>query len=154
MLGYNYGKVLIIPWFWVCQVSAYASVAQGSEYAWIWLNNARWQGSEYAWSMFHSVLTKPPVLTMPGLRIWQGYEYGRVTQGAEYAYALIMFQYAWLYLKNAEYEWIYWHIPEKAECWICQNSECGWCSTQHKSTVQITLSSCRNRDVFRAPSNI
>ena len=30
--GCNYGRVLNIPGFRVCQVSAYASVAQGSEY--------------------------------------------------------------------------------------------------------------------------
>ena len=41
-------------------------------------------GSEYAWSTFHRVLIKPPVLHMLGLRIWQGCEYARVTQGAEY----------------------------------------------------------------------
>ena len=39
----------------------------------------------YAWSTFHRVLSKPPVLNMPELRIWQGCEYARVTQGAEYA---------------------------------------------------------------------
>ena len=33
MLGYNYGRVLNILGFSVCQVSAYARVAQGSEYA-------------------------------------------------------------------------------------------------------------------------
>ena len=74
-----------IPGFRVCQVSAYASVAQGSEYARIWLNNALWKCSEYAWSTFHIVLNKPPVLNMPGLRIWQGCEYARVTKGVEYA---------------------------------------------------------------------
>ena len=31
----------------------------------------------------HKVLNKYPVLNMPGLRIWQGSEYGRVTQSAE-----------------------------------------------------------------------
>ena len=31
--GYNYGRILDIPGFRACQVSAYASVAQGSEYA-------------------------------------------------------------------------------------------------------------------------
>ena len=36
----QYGKVLNIPGFWVSQVSAYASVAQRSEYVWKWLNNA------------------------------------------------------------------------------------------------------------------
>ena len=34
----------IIEGFWICQVSKYASVAQGSEYAWIRMNNALWQG--------------------------------------------------------------------------------------------------------------
>ena len=37
---------------------------------------------------FHRVLNKPPVLNMPGLRIWQGceYEYVRITLRAEYAW--------------------------------------------------------------------
>ena len=38
--GYNYGRILDIPGFLARPVSAYSSVAQGSEYAWIWLNNA------------------------------------------------------------------------------------------------------------------
>ena len=42
-----------------------------------------WQGSEHARSTFHRVLSKPPVLNMLGLRIWQGFEYAIVTQGAE-----------------------------------------------------------------------
>ena len=33
--GCNYGRVLNIPGFQVFQVSAYASVAHGSEYGWI-----------------------------------------------------------------------------------------------------------------------
>ena len=74
MLGYNYGRVLNILGFPVCQVSAYARVAQGSEYAWIWLNNALWQSSGYVWSTSHRALNKPPVLNMPGLRIWQDCE--------------------------------------------------------------------------------
>ena len=44
-----------------------------------------WQGSEYAWSTLHRVLNKPPILNMLGLRIWQGCEYARATQGAEYS---------------------------------------------------------------------
>ena len=36
--GYNYGRVLNIPGFWVCQISAFANDAQGFEYAWIWLH--------------------------------------------------------------------------------------------------------------------
>ena len=59
---------------------------QGSEYAWIWLNNGLWQGSEFAWSMFHGVLNKIRVLNIPGLKLWEGREYARVTQTAEYAW--------------------------------------------------------------------
>ena len=39
-LGYNYGRILNILGFRICQVSAYACITQCSEYAWIWLNNA------------------------------------------------------------------------------------------------------------------
>ena len=70
LLGGNYGRFLNIPGFRVCQVSAYATVAQGSE---------------YAWSMFHRVLNELAILNMPGLRILQGCKYARVTQTAEYA---------------------------------------------------------------------
>ena len=59
MLGYNYGRVL---------------------------NNALWQSSGYVRSTFHRALNKPPVLNMPGLRIWQDCEWARVTKGAEYAW--------------------------------------------------------------------
>ena len=38
--GCHYGTVLNIAGFQACQVSAYVSVAQGSENASIWLNNA------------------------------------------------------------------------------------------------------------------
>ena len=33
---------------------------------------------------FARILNKPPVLNMPGFRIWQGYEYVSVTQCAKY----------------------------------------------------------------------
>ena len=82
----NYGWVLNIPGFQVCPVPAYASIAQGSEYAWIWLNNALWKSSENAWSTFHRVLHMPPFLNVSGLRIWQSFEYASVTQGAKYAW--------------------------------------------------------------------
>ena len=82
----NYGRVLNIPEFRVCQVSGYASVVQGSGYAVIWLNNSLLQGSKYAWSAFHKVLNKPPVLNMPVLRIGKVVnKYARITQGAECA---------------------------------------------------------------------
>ena len=38
--------------------------------------------------------------------------------------ALVLYQYVLIYLSIAKYDWIYWYIPEKTECWICQNSEC------------------------------
>ena len=80
-----YGRVvsfyefLNIAGIWVCQVYVYASVTQGSEYAWVWVTNVLWQGSEYAWSIFQMVLNKSPVLNMTGVRICQGWEYARVT---------------------------------------------------------------------------
>ena len=52
----------------------------------------------------------PAVLNMSGFVIWQGCEYVSVLQGAEYA--LIMPQYAWIWLNKAEYAWICLHIPE------------------------------------------
>ena len=55
---------------------------------------------------------------MPGLKIWQGCEYSRVTQGAQYAW--IMSQYEWICHNNAEYGWICRHMPEKTEFWIFQ----------------------------------
>ena len=71
--GCNCGRVLNIPGFRVSQLSAYGSVAQGSE-------------CDYAWSTFHRVLNKPAVLSMPGLSICQIRGYVRVTKDAEYAW--------------------------------------------------------------------
>ena len=34
---------------------------------------------------FHRVLNMPPVLNMPGLRMWQCFEYAKATQVVEYA---------------------------------------------------------------------
>ena len=69
--GCNYGRVPDIPGFWVYHISVYVSFALCSEYAW--------------WT-FHKILNKPLFLNMSGLRIWQGCEYARVTQGAEYTW--------------------------------------------------------------------
>ena len=60
----QYGRVLNILGFREWQVSACASIAYGSEYDWIWLNNALWQGSEYAWPMLHMVLNEPPFVEL------------------------------------------------------------------------------------------
>ena len=92
--GCNYGGVLNNPGLRVCQVSAYARVAQGSENALIWLNNAQWQGLECAWSTFYSVINKYLVLNMPVLRKCQGCEYAWIWlnnaqwQGCEYAWSM------------------------------------------------------------------
>ena len=99
--GCNYVRVLNSPRFWICQVSPYASVAQDYEYVWIWLNKALWQGCEDASSMFHWVLNKRglhSVLNMP-------------------EYALIISQYAWICLNNAE--WV--NMP--APTWKKQSAE-------------------------------
>ena len=85
----------IVEGFWIFQNSEYArflrmqALHKVLNNAWILLNNALSQGSEYAWSTFHRVLNKRPVLNMPGLRIWQGCEYAKVTQGAEYAWIIL-----------------------------------------------------------------
>ena len=44
-VGIQLWRVINIPGFRVCQGSGYATVTQGSEYAWMWLNNAPRQGS-------------------------------------------------------------------------------------------------------------
>ena len=31
---------------------------------------ALWQGSAFSWAMFHRILNRPPVVDIPGLRIW------------------------------------------------------------------------------------
>ena len=55
---------------------------------WICLKNLfwLWQGHEYNWSKFHRVLNMLPVLNLPGLRIWPGCYYTRVTRDCEYAW--------------------------------------------------------------------
>ena len=128
--GFEYSRIPSIPGFCICKRS------EGTEQICIWQNNALWQGSEYAWSTFHRVLR---------FYICHGLEYDMVVnmRGLHRMlnmskYVLIMSQYAWICLNNAEYDWICRYIPQK-QCWICQNcSECAWCRTQHKTTVQVT----------------
>ena len=81
----NMHRDAIMEGLWICQDSEYGRFLHWKHCTrfWIWLNNVLWQGSTYVWSTFHRVLNNPPVLNMPGLRIWQGCEYARVTQGAE-----------------------------------------------------------------------
>ena len=60
----------------------YARVTQGSEYAWIWLNNAWLNCADYS-KVLHMV--------SQGFEYASGSKYARVTQGSEYAWiSLIM----------------------------------------------------------------
>ena len=93
-------RVLNILDFRVCQVSAYASVAQGSEYTWL---------------TFHKVWTKPfgskyvraqnMIVNMFVKRLWifEGYTGCWICLNKP-EYALIITQYAWICLNNAEYD--------------------------------------------------
>ena len=77
---------------------------------------------------------------MEGLKIWQGCEYARVTQGAEYC------------LNNAGYDWICRNIPEKtvlnmSEFWMSLLQYLTWGHCANYWTVIET-------DVFRTLSNI
>ena len=96
MLGFKYVRVLNIPALSICPGSEFPGlhrvyliwkIWEGSEYACICFDELFWiwQGSEYSWPMFHKVLNMPLVLNMPVLGIiWQGHEYARTTQCAEY----------------------------------------------------------------------
>ena len=74
---------------------------------------------------------------MARLRVCEGYARCEICLDKP-EYALIMCQFLWVCFNNAEYDWICWHIPEKTGYWICQNSECIWCSKHHKVTAHIT----------------
>ena len=121
----------IMKGFWIFQVSEHSRFLHKQAFRKV-LNMLA-----YGWIMSYG-----RVLNMPGLRIWQGCEYARVTQDAKYAwkpeYALTS-KYPLMCLNNAEYDWICRHTPDKTECWICQNySECVLCSAYHKFTLQFT----------------
>ena len=59
--------------------------------------------------------------------------------------ARIMSQYLRICLSEAEYDWICQHIPEKTECWICQNVSDALHSTysEHCQTFKIERSAQR-----------
>ena len=68
----------------ICQVFAYESIAQGSQYAWMWLDMPNGRVLNMPGQRFW--LNKPPVLNTLQPRIWQCCEYTRVTNSAEYAW--------------------------------------------------------------------
>ena len=101
--GCNYVRVLNIPGFRVCQVSAHASAAQGSEYGWKMPYDRvlNMPGQRFA------VLNKLPVLTtMARLWICEGYTGCWICLNKP-VFTLIMYQYTWIWLNKAEYDWIY-----------------------------------------------
>ena len=124
--GCIYGMVFNIPGFWIDQISAYVSVTQDSEYAWIWLNNAWINCSD---RFDYSRVLNMPVQRLTGFWIYlSGSKYGRARNMARLwickgytgcwiclnnlAYSLIITQYAWICRNNAEYLWACLTIPE------------------------------------------
>ena len=99
--GFKYFRVLNFPgiptckgseftWFhrvdlfWICQVFAYASITQGSEYAWI--NYSDYGRAINMSGQSFTAFWMSLVLNMPGLGIWPGFDYAWVAQGCEYAW--------------------------------------------------------------------
>ena len=135
----KYDKILnmcqdaIMEGFWIFKDSEYASLLLMQAFRKV-LNMP-----EYGW-----IMTYGRVLNMPGQFRASGSKYDSAQNMAKLLicedytgcwiylnkpeYALIMSQYAWICLNNTEYDWICQHKPENMECWICQNSECAWCS--------------------------
>ena len=85
--GCNYRRVLNILGFWICMVSAYTSVAQGSEDTRIWLNNTSINFFDFGRRGWWICLNRPE-------------------------YVLIIPQYVWICCENAEYAWICLYISE------------------------------------------
>ena len=103
--GRNYGRVLNIPGFRICYISAYVSVTQGYEYAWIWQNNG-WSNcyDRFDYSRFWICLVK----------VSQGFEYtsdsnyrrtdseyGKVVNMQGLERIVNMPKWAWICLDNA-----------------------------------------------------
>ena len=75
---------------------------------------------------------------MAMLQMWEGYTACWVCLSKP-EYVLIMSQCAWICLNDTDYDTsIYLKKKKNRICWICQNSECAWCSTKHKLTFEIT----------------
>ena len=136
--GFKYDRVLDMSWiaidtrFRVYHVSANASVAKGCEYTWIYLNNSSLAGF---WICLVNLSQRFRYLSgskyaraqnMTRLSICNGYTGCWISLNRS-GYTLIMSQYVWICLNNAEYDLIYQHIPEKTEYRICQNPECVCC---------------------------
>ena len=118
----EYSSISSMPGFWVCKSCTRFWICLNMAGFWICLVNVS-QG-------FASSSVYARAQHMVRLWIYEGYTGCWICLNNP-EYALIMCQYAWnasICLNSAEYNWICRHIPEKTECWICQNSECVWYS--------------------------
>ena len=136
----NYGRVLNIPKFEQARFLRMQARHKVLKYAWISLSKALWQDSEYAWSEFHTVLTKPPFLNKARLRIWLSICswkrlwiceecLGYWTYLNKPEYALIITQYAWICLNNAEYDT--WNKMEQKEYYLIAGGQAWWRGEGH-----------------------
>ena len=115
--GSEYCRIPNIP-----GLQAYASVAQGFEYAWMWLNNAwincsdygkvlNMPGESFIGIQYASSSKYAGVRNMTRLWICQCYTGWWICMNKP-EFISTMPQYAWIYLNNAEYAWICLHILE------------------------------------------
>ena len=122
-------RIVILTGFWICvrtqmfriyQVFAYVSVTKGSEDAWIWLSNAWRNYSDNDRVLNIAAQNFTAFWIWLRFEICHCFEFGKVVKGYarcwicldKLKYALIMPQYVWIYLGNAEYAWICLYIPK------------------------------------------
>ena len=122
-------RIVILTGFRICvrtqifriyQVFAYVSVTKGSEDAWRWLSNAWRNYSDNGRVLNIAAQSFTAFWIWLRFEICQGFESGKVVKGYarcwirldKLKYALIMPQYVWIYLGNAEYAWICLYIPK------------------------------------------
>ena len=72
--GSEYFRILNIPGLCICKRYTFSICLNMAEQC---LNKLFWlcQGSEYVCSKFNRVLNTPPILKLPGLKIWPDCEY-------------------------------------------------------------------------------
>ena len=116
-----------VAFFWICvgmqlrKGTEYAMILNISSFSiynhytrfWIWLNKARINCSDYGGVIHMSgqsfrILNIPLFLNMPGLRIWPGCEYKRVTEGCEYYY-YYYYHYYYYYYYYYYYHYYYYY---------------------------------------------
>ena len=129
-LGGNYGGVLNVPGFLVCQVSAYARVAQSSEYSWIMSCGRVLNMSGQRFTVFYICPQSKHAKAQQNMTWVWICELHRVLSMPDTARICLnnvsIYVNVLITLNIIEYTDI---IPEKTECGICRNSECVWCST-------------------------